>query len=444
MSETGFSNPVVAAGVLGLTALFARRAVTPVEATAVYLSRVARLDPGLGAVTDMDADTARAAAQASAERWSAGQPRSPLDGVPMLMKSNIAVMGLPLTGGIGAYRDNIASEDADVVRALREAGAVILGTVNMHEGALGATTDNPWFGRTHNPHRHGFTPGGSSGGSGAAVAAGLCAAALGTDTMGSVRIPSGYCGVFGHKPGRGGVSNKGVMPLSSTLDSVGPHGRSARDCAAILAVLSPGLGGTVTDGVLGILDFSGQVDVEPQVLAALQATRDRAHALGFKIEPVRLPNYDFGRMRRLGLLISEAEGFEVHEAALAANPEGFSQGFRELLLWGKAQGAEKLARARVELAEVAAAVIAAFQPYAAVLMPTAPQVAFAFGSTPANQADFTAIGNFTGLPATTFPVGMTTEGLPLSCQVVSTSEATTLALAEQLSLPISSPVDYRG
>ncbi len=134
----------------------------------------------------------------------------PLVGVTVGVKSNIAVRGLPWTAGMALHRGRIAARDAATVAALRDAGAAIIGTLNMEEAALGAKTDNPFFGATHNPHRIGFTPGGSSGGSGAAVAAGLCDLALGTDTMGSVRIPASYCGVYGFKPAQTAVSRDGL------------------------------------------------------------------------------------------------------------------------------------------------------------------------------------------------------------------------------------------
>ena len=130
----------------------------------------------------------------------------PLAGVTVGVKANIAVRGLPWTAGMALHRNRVAERDAAVVAALRDAGAAILGMLNMEEAALGAKTDNPFFGVTQNPHRIGFTPGGSSGGSGAAVAAGLCDIALGTDTMGSVRIPASYCGVYGFKPAQSAVS----------------------------------------------------------------------------------------------------------------------------------------------------------------------------------------------------------------------------------------------
>ncbi|MEY4255634.1 MAG: hypothetical protein RLZZ141_861, partial [Pseudomonadota bacterium] len=170
-----FTNPIIEAGVAGLIALYDQRAVTPVEATQAYLARIERLGGPLNAYTSVDQDGALTAARASAERWAAGEPLSGIDGVPVAIKGNIAVAGMPLHAGIGAHRDRIATEDAACVAALREAGAVILGMLNMHEGAVGATTDNEAFGKAHNPYALGLTAGGSSGGSGSAVAAGLCA-----------------------------------------------------------------------------------------------------------------------------------------------------------------------------------------------------------------------------------------------------------------------------
>ena len=149
----------------------------------------------------------------------------PRDGLAWAAKSNIAVQGLPVTAGCEAYRSRISEADAEVIKRIRASGGTLLGTVNMHEGALGATTDNETYGRTKNPWNTDYTPGGSSGGSGAAVAAGLCDVALGTDTMGSVRIPAAYCGVQGHKPTYGLVPETGVVPLSTTLDHVGPLAR---------------------------------------------------------------------------------------------------------------------------------------------------------------------------------------------------------------------------
>ncbi len=162
-----------------------------------------------------------------------------LAGLTVGIKSNIAVADLPWTGGMGVYRDRIATRDAEVVARLRAAGATILGTLNMHEAALGATTDNAFYGRTHNAHRHDYTPGGSSGGSGAAVAAGLCDVALGTDTMGSVRIPAAYNGVYGLKPTHGAVSQDGLAMLEPSLDCIGPLARDLDELERVWGVLKP-------------------------------------------------------------------------------------------------------------------------------------------------------------------------------------------------------------
>ena len=157
------------------------------------------------------------------ERATGGD--GPLAGMTIGIKSNIAVAGLPWTAGMELHRERIATRDAEVVARLRAAGAIILGSCNMEEAALGAKTDNPWFGATQNPHRLGYTPGGSSGGSAAAVAAGLCDAALGTDTMGSIRKPASYCGIYGFKPAQSAVSQDGLEPCEASLDVIGPLAR---------------------------------------------------------------------------------------------------------------------------------------------------------------------------------------------------------------------------
>ena len=150
----------------------------------------------------------------------------PLAGVTVGVKANIAVKDLPWTAGCEVFRERVASSDAAVVAELRDAGAMIIGMLNMEEAALGAKTDNPWFGKTFNPHKEGYTPGGSSGGSGAAVAAGLCDVALGTDTMGSVRVPAAYCGIYGFKPAQSAVSQDGLELCEPSFDCIGPLARN--------------------------------------------------------------------------------------------------------------------------------------------------------------------------------------------------------------------------
>lgn len=423
---------VVRAGVSGLPALFRKEELGPIEVCRSYLERIERYDGRLNAVLDLRAKAAEEAAAASARRWQEGKPRSELDGVPVAVKANIAVAGLPWHAGIGAYRDRIAREDATCVERLRDAGAIVLGTLNMHEGALGATTDNPWFGRCHNPHRHGYTPGGSSGGSGAAVAAGLCAAALGTDTMGSVRIPSAYCGVFGHKPDIDAVPVAGVVPLSTSLDHVGPHARSAADLAAMLSILT-GLETTPESEVTGLrigrLRWGDRVEVVPSVETAFERALAVFAKLGNELVDLDFSDFDFGRCRRRGLLLSEAEGAVVHERMLAENPEGFSAEFRGLLEWGAARSAEEVEAAREAVRAAAARLAGAFEHCDVVVAPTAPQPAFPFDAgAPANQADFTAVADFAGVPATAVPSGFDDEGLPQSFQIIAPRGRDALAI----------------
>jgi aspartyl-tRNA(Asn)/glutamyl-tRNA(Gln) amidotransferase subunit A len=451
-----FSNPIIEAGVAGLSALYAERAVTPVEVVNAYLSRIDGLDGALGCFLALDREGAQKAAHESAERWAAGKPLSRIDGAPLAVKANIAVEGLPWHAGIGAYRDRIAGADASVVQRLREAGAVILGIVNMHEGAFGATTDNPWFGRTQNPWKHGFSAGGSSGGSAAAVAAGLCAGALGSDTLGSVRIPSSLCGVFGHKPTQGLISTDDVVPMSWTLDHVGVHGRSAQDCALLLAatcgaeaelaseIARPASAEDLNGASIAVLKLEG-LPVDPAQAEALARTVARARALGIEVDEIELDGYDFKEAPRLGVLISGAESMAEHAEALADGAEGFSPAYVDRMAYGGNQSAAVLAGAYRDLAGLADNARAALAPYQALLMPTTPTPAFAFDDDQQNAiALYTTLGNVTGLPVSAFPVGLSPSGLPLSVQALAWDDETALGLAQALAEPVSAPDALQG
>ncbi len=455
MTSASFTNPIIAAGVSGLQALYADRAVTPVEAVDAYLSRIRGLDGALGAFVHVDEAGARTAAHASSERWRKGKALSPIDGAPIAIKANIAVEGMPWHGGVGAYRDRVAEQDAACVAQLRSAGAVILGLTNMHEGAFGAVTDNPWFGRTHNPWRHGNTAGGSSGGSGAAVAAGLCAAALGSDTLGSVRIPASFTGTYGHKPTQGLISLEGVIAMSWTLDHVGVHGRSARDCAHLLAaavsadvdlaeeITRPAELDALASAPLAVLDLSELEGVSPAVRGALDAIVARGRAAGLDIEPLVL-DFDFLQVIRDGVLISAAESLVEHEAALAARPEGFSEAYRRTLAIGEQASAPALAKAYRDLARAAESAREALTPYAGLLLPTTPGPPEPFETAAAaSVALLTPLANVLGLPATAFPTGLH-EGLPLSVQALAWEDDTALGLAQLLGVPFEAPESYRG
>src|SRR5438309_97936 len=224
--------------------LFRKRKLSPVEVTKLMLARIELVNPKLNAYITVTAELALAQAKkAESELFvppgrKGHRDRGPLHGIPVSLKDNIYTRGIRTTAGSRILKDFIPKEDAAVVRQLREAGAVLLGKANMHEFAYGVTSNNPHYGPVRNPWDLARIPGGSSGGSAAAVAAGLCYGSIGTDTGGSIRIPASLCGVAGLKPTRGHISDSGIIPLSPTLDCTGPLARSTRAEAFIIRAIS--------------------------------------------------------------------------------------------------------------------------------------------------------------------------------------------------------------
>jgi aspartyl-tRNA(Asn)/glutamyl-tRNA(Gln) amidotransferase subunit A len=224
--------------------LIRRRKLSPVELTQILLQRIDRLNTKLNAYLTVTPEAALTQARATeAELFRSGgrkgrRDRGPLHGIPVSLKDNICTAGIRTTAGSKILSKFVPERDAAVVTQLKDAGAVILGKTHMHEFAYGTTTNNPHFGPARNPWNLERIPGGSSGGSAAALAAGLCFGSIGTDTGGSIRIPSSLCGVTGFKPTHGIVSDEGVIPLSPSLDCTGPLARSARDAAILLRAIS--------------------------------------------------------------------------------------------------------------------------------------------------------------------------------------------------------------
>ncbi|MCC5974722.1 MAG: amidase [Rubellimicrobium sp.] len=372
-----------------------------------------------------------------------------LSGMAVAVKDNIAVAGLPRTDGTRAFAGRVSERDAVVVARLRAAGAEVIGTLNMHEGALGATTDNPFWGRCDNPAAPGHTPGGSSGGSAAAVAAGIVPATLGTDTMGSVRIPAAYCGIWGLKPTKGLVPLTGLSHLSWTLDTIGPLAETPCDLARVLRVIA-GPDKDDPDSVpppdgwdaavlperirLGMPDWEHLAACEPAVRDGFRAFLARLE--GVELVPVTIPGWSPGALRRAGLLVAEAEAGHLIGAEIDAKPDGFSEGFRAAIAFGRTAPGSKLAAAYRALHRAGIAARRALAGLDALILPTAPQRAFAHGHpAPANQADFTALANVAGLPALAFPIPAPDGGLPCSAQLVGPafSDLALIAMAECLS-----------
>ena len=402
----------------------------PVALTEACFDRIARFNGQLKAFTALDEDGARAAAAESAVRIARGEAR-PLEGVPIGIKANIDVEGLATTAGVAARQEDIAIVDAEVVTRLRQAGAVILGHLNMHEAALGATTDNPFYGRTENPHRPGHSPGGSSGGSGAAVAAALCTAALGTDTLGSIRIPAAYNGIYGLKPTHGLVPDAGLVFLCRRLDSVGPMARSVADLAALMAVMA-NLQPAVPVERVAVLEAIEAAEMEPAVRAGYEATKAALAGMGLAPLLLATPGLDLAATR-LGAFVEMArEAATTFAADRAAG--GISQGFAAMLDFGANAPRAILAAGEAAIAQAVQTMSAALSAADVVLMPTTPQAAFAHGRAPTTQADFTGLANIAGLPALSLPSGVSAEGLPVAVQLVGRrgSEATLLALAARI------------
>lgn len=345
----------------------------------------------------------------------------PLNGVTVGVKANIAAAGLPWTGGMGHRQDVIASSDAAVVAGLRRAGAAIIGTLNMHEAALGATTANLFTGVTQNPHRAGYTPGGSSGGSGAAVAAGLCDIALGSDTLGSIRIPAAYNGVYGLKPTKGMVSLDGVLALEPTLDCVGPLSRDLDLMARAWSVMAPATTSTTLSRLVTLSELGGII-CQPGVRAGYERA---LAAFDLPRSPLVLPERPAAiRLAGLQRCTRWLADWLADDLALAS-PE-----LRDIIAAVNAKQVDPAIPDRIR-----AWLVDALGTDGVLLMPTTPHAAFPHGErAPASQADFTALASLAGLPALALPTGRDDDGLPVSVQIVGPahSELALISLAARL------------
>lgn len=419
-------------GVEALLAAYSAGRVSVVAATAHFLDRISRFDGALKCFVHVDTAGAAEAAKQSAARYDAGTHR-PLEGVPIAVKANIAVKGMPYHAGIGALADQRADEDAECVKRLRDAGAIILGITNMHEAAMGATTNNPFFGATQNPYAEGFTPGGSSGGSAAAVAAGLCAGALGSDTLGSIRIPAAYCGITGLKPGPGVVSADGLIPLVPRLDCVGPMTRSVGD-AALLANVLASLAPSAPIARIATLSFTQDIETDRAVSSAYRLAKSLLEGLGlqFRENPI---SYNPLRVRMAAFLESATVARKNLGPLMAEKPESFSLMFRYSMTFAASVEPEMLVQNQRTLEYAKNEIEAVLLMADAILLPSAPQAAFAHtGPVPSNQADYTVPASIAGLPALSIPAGWTSTGLPVGVQLVGRpgSETALLDLGRKL------------
>lgn len=346
-----------------------------------------------------------------------------LAGVTVGVKANVAVRGLPWTGGMELFRDRIADRDADTVARLRAAGAIIVGSLNMEEAALGSKSDNPWYGPVQNPHHIGYSPGGSSGGSAAAVAAGLCDASLGTDTMGSIRIPAAHCGIYGFKPATDRVSQHGLEATDLAFDAIGPLARDLDLLERMARTMSDFGEGMMGEAGAVLIDHG--VAVDPAIAAAFAA------ACPAGLPQIKL-DWPQSRIRFAGF-IHVAKAMDAHLAG--ADPEKLSDRLRRAVAYGPRRKDRDWADDQQILARVSAQLRAAVAEHGYLMLPTTPNPPFPHSQDdPAAQADFTCLANFAGLPALSLPMGWTADGLPLGLQVVGEAgrEAGLFALARSL------------
>jgi aspartyl-tRNA(Asn)/glutamyl-tRNA(Gln) amidotransferase subunit A len=411
------------------------RELSPVAVTRAALDRIATLDHRLNSfITVLEKESLAQAAVAERE-LAAGTDRGALHGVPIAIKDLADMAGVPTTYASRAGSPKMPAQDAPLLARLRAAGAVILGKTNLLEYAYGAV--HPDFGQTNNPWDPRRTSGGSSGGSAAAVAAGFCFAALGTDTGGSIRIPAAYCGIVGLKPTFGLVDLTGVQALSWSLDHGGPLARSCADAACLLQGMTGEHFAAAPKNVkglrLGVMQHGGAAKyLQPGVQQAFEAVLARLRNAGATLKPVSVPDMDLAPEALMAIL--EPEASVIHQRLIAAEPDGFGEITRLQIEAGFAIPATAYVRAQQLQRELAIRFRRLFEDVDGLISPSVPWAAPA--EDPALNDDsgagemlYSGLYNLIGLPALAMPAGLTPEGLPAGLQISTPWGADSLALS---------------
>ena len=428
------------------------RELSPVELTKTCLARIEKLNPILNAFITVTADLALEQAKQAETEIQSGRWRGPLHGVPLGSKDIVDTAGIRSTAGSALFKDRIPTKDAEVVRRLESAGAVLLGKQNLHEFAYGGSSMISYYGEVHNPWNPAHIAGGSSGGSAAAVAAGLGFGAIGSDTAGSIREPAAQCGVVGIKPTFGRVSARGVIPLSSSLDHVGPIARTVSDVAVLLQVLAgfdpedrnsvdvpvpdslAALQAGTKPSRIGVPRKFFYEDLDSEVASAVQHALDVLKNLGCELREIDL---DVPTDRTLQL----AESYAYHRDFIARSPELYQPETLRRIRSGENISEARVEIARRDLAKARSEIQSVFSNLDFIVTPTVPIPAPSLAELRQNPDLLrprelvllrnTRPFNVWGVPAISVPCGFTNSGLPIGLQIAGPpwSEAAVLRLA---------------
>ena len=430
-----------------LSSLIERREISAAELVKTYLERIERLQPKLNAYITVCRGEALASAKVIDNTLVKNDKfKKPLLGIPIALKDQLDTRGILTTNGSNALDDYIPEEDATVVARLKEAGAIILGKLNMTEFAAAGGEDPP-FGQPRNPWNTDYSPGGSSSGSGIAVSAGLCAASIGEDSGGSARIPASFCGVAGFRPSAGLVSRWGIHPLSPSLDTASPLGRSVADCAFLLQAIAgydpkdalssqrpvPDYPASLQHGVKGvrigvIKEFMDDQNLDSEIKAAIETVRTTLGKLGASVNDVSISHIKQS-MYALGIIIW-CEGAALNRKRFESKYHLFRQSTRLGFLAGCLLPSEVYLRARQAQALIRSEVLEAFQQCDALLCPVSPRLTpkikdaekaanFPTREDVLKRHDDGHVGfaPLAGCPAISVPCGFSKSGLPIGVQI---------------------------
>jgi aspartyl-tRNA(Asn)/glutamyl-tRNA(Gln) amidotransferase subunit A len=441
---TPYSESELAYFPIELAARLLRRGeISPVDLVDVALERIERWSPQLNVYLTVLAENARRQAKAAEREIRRGRVKSPLHGIPVSLKDNFWTRGVRTTAGSAILADWVPNADSDVAKSLAEAGAILLGKTNMHEFAYGITGENPHYGSSRNPWAPERISGGSSGGSVVAVALGMGAASVGTDTGGSIRVPSALCGIVGLKPTYGLVSTAGVVPLGTTFDHCGPIARNVTDACILLEAIAgkyprgaarPGwrtLRKTLPRRFRIGLPREFYFDrLEPDVRCSVEGAAKKFELLGARVEEVSLPRLARAVEQATNVVAAEASAYHESQGYFPARAAEYGDDVRGHLEFGHTLLAVDYFRGLGARRDIIADFGAAFEKVDVILAPTAPISAPRVGETQvrvtgdretATRAELlrlTRPSNISGMPAISIPCGFTREGLPVGMQLM--------------------------